>query len=111
MGFVTLKPISITPMGERLLSGKRINETFTRQLMKFQLPSPYHTDSEDRFSVKPYLEMMRLVRDLDGITKHELAIFGLQLININRYDGIVEKIKKFREEKSKHKYTAKRKFI
>src|SRR3989344_6737881 len=111
LGFVDLNPIKITRIGKRLLSGKRDYEAFTRQFMKFQLPSPYHIDKTGRYSVKPYLELMRLIYDLDGITKHELAMFGLQLININLYNDIVSQIKKFREEKDKKKYTKKREFI
>jgi len=46
LGFVDLKPkVHITAIGEILLKGKRIDETFTKQLLKFQLPSPYHIQS------------------------------------------------------------------
>src|SRR5690606_17586263 len=46
LGFVDLEPeIRLTQAGELLLSGKRLDEVFTRQLLKFQLPSPYHTQS------------------------------------------------------------------
>ncbi len=59
-GFVDLNPkISLTKAGELLLSEKRLDETFTRQLLKFQLPSPYHTQSRKvKFGVKPYLELI-----------------------------------------------------
>ena len=43
LGFVDLKPvIKLTEVGQQLLNGKRINEVISRQLIKFQLPSPYH---------------------------------------------------------------------
>ena len=111
LGFVNLKKIEITPIGKRLLSEKRLNETFTRQFIKFQLPSPYHIDHEGRYNVKPYLELLRMSHELEGLTKHEIAIFGLQLINIKDYDKIKKKIIEFRDEKSKKKYTKKREFI
>ena len=43
LGFVTLSPtISLTPAGKLLLHSKRKEEIFLRQLLKFQVPSPYH---------------------------------------------------------------------
>ena len=47
LGFVTLEPvISLTPAGEQLLSSKRKDEVFLRQMLKFQLPSPYHKPTQ-----------------------------------------------------------------
>jgi hypothetical protein len=68
---VDLKPkIKITEVGERLLSGKRTSEVIAKQLFKFQLPSPYHKISADRgFNIKPYLELLRLVKELGNISK------------------------------------------
>lgn len=98
-GFIDLEPeIKLTEAGELLLTEKRIDETFTRQLLKFQLPSPYHTQSKKvEFSVKPYLELLRLIKDLGSLSKTEIAIFYSQLIHIKFYDIIVEKIKDFRK--------------
>ena len=43
LGFVTLSPaISLTSAGKALISSKRKEEVFLRQLLKFQVPSPYH---------------------------------------------------------------------
>lgn len=98
-GFVDLEPkISLTRAGEMLLSEKRLDETFTRQLLKFQLPSPYHTQSKKvGFGVKPYLELIRLIDDLGSLSKTEIALFFSQLIHYSEYDRIVRKIKDFRE--------------
>ena len=50
LGFVDLKPtIQLTEVGKLLVSEKRSHEIITRQLLKFQLPSPYHTDKKNRF--------------------------------------------------------------
>lgn len=100
LGFIDLKPIiQLTEIGQVLLSGKRIDETFTRQLLKFQLPSPYHTQSTMiEFKVKPYLELIRLIRNLGSISKTEIALFFSQLTNIDKYSLIVKKIKSFQEE-------------
>ncbi len=98
LGFIDLKPvIALTPAGERLLGGKRTHETLTRQMMKFQLPSPYHTaDAQGRFGVKPYLELLRLAHELDGISKREIAMFFLQLTRVDKYEEVKQKILDFR---------------
>lgn len=112
LGFVDLKPkIRITPAGKHLLNPLLSEETFTRQLMKFQLPSFYHVDKENRYFVKPYLEILRLIFDLGGITKTELAIFGMQLIDFRKYGQIKSKITGFRTKKAKLKYLKKKEFI
>lgn len=104
-GFVDLQPeVKLTHAGELLLSEKRLDELFTRQLLKFQLPSPYHTQSRTvDFAVRPYLELIRLIKDLGSLSKTEIALFFSQLTNFNKYDEIVEKILKFRRESKKYK--------
>ena len=99
LGFVDLKPtVQLTEIGSKLLEEKRLDETFTRQLLKFQLPSPYHTQSKQlEFKVKPYLELLRLINDLGSLSKTEIALFFLQLINIDKYEEIKNKIVAFRE--------------
>ncbi len=105
LGFVNLEPkIELTEVGKRLLSGKRINEVIAKQLFKFQLPSPYHKVPADRdFNIKPYLELLRLVKELGNISKTEIAIFFIQLIHYNKFDSVISAIKKFRNDKAKYK--------
>lgn len=97
LGFVDLQPvIKLTKAGELLLTEKRLDETFTRQLLKFQLPSPYHTQSKTvDFGVKPYLELLRLIKELGSISKTEIALFFTQLINYNDFEKIKQKILEF----------------
>lgn len=105
LGFVDLKPrIALTEVGRQLLSGKRTNEVIARQLLKFQLPSYYHKIPDDRdFNVKPYLELLRLVKELGNISKTEIAIFFVQLTHYKKFDSLVTAIKKFRKDISNHK--------
>ena len=105
LGFVDLKPtVELTEAGKLLLAEKRLDEIFTRQLLKFQLPSPYHTKSRTvDFSVKPYLELLRLVKVLGSISKTEIALFFLQLTNYNDFDKIVSKIKDFQKNSKTYK--------
>ena len=99
-GFIDLQPkIQLTHAGELLLSEKRLDETFTRQLLKFQLPSPYHTQSKSvDFAIRPYLELIRLVNDLDSLSKTEIALFFSQLTSFHEYENVVNKIRTFRKE-------------
>lgn len=104
LGFVDLKPtIQLTEVGEQLITEKRSHEIITKQLLKFQLPSPYHTDKHNRFFVKPYLEFLRLVKTVGSLSKTETALFFLQLTKINKFDEVVSKINQFRAERDEWK--------
>lgn len=105
LGFVDLYPeIKITPAGEALLSSQNREEVLLRQLLKFQIPSPFHMPSAKAadFCIKPYLEMLRLVRVMGTLRFDELQIFGMQLVNWKNFDTIVQKIKSFRETKAQY---------
>jgi len=104
LGFVDLKPgIALTDAGKVLLEGKRPDEIITRQLLKFQLPSPYHDGFPEPFSVRPYLELIHLIRDLGSISKTEMALFFLQLTHIDKYEDIVKKVQLFRQQSRQFK--------
>ncbi len=105
LGLVFLEPtLQLTPAGQKLLTSHRTDEVFLRQLLKFQVPSPYHkpTDKAAEFCVKPYLEMLRLVRKMGTLKFDELQMFGMQLTDYHNFDKIVRKIEKFRVAKAKH---------
>lgn len=103
LGFVDLKPnIKLTEAGENFISGKRTEEVLLRQLLKFQLPSPYHKEPEEFngiFCIKPYLDIFRLIYELGTISFDELMIFGMQLTHYNKFNSIVAEIKNFRRMK------------
>lgn len=104
LGFVLLKPkIQITDVGKALINSRRKEEVFLRQLLKFQVPSPYHKPSKKaaNFWIKPYLEIFRLIRHFGTLRFDELMMFGLQLVDYRKFDNIVDKIKKFREAKAR----------
>lgn len=106
-GFVNLSPhIELTDAGKALVYGKRPQEIFLRQLLKFQFPSPYHVETENiygTFYIKPYLEIMRLIRDLGSLSFDELKIFALMLTDYRQYDSVKRAILDFRTEKEAHK--------
>lgn len=71
LGFVDIKPhIVLTDAGRNFLDEELSQETLLRQMLKFQLPSPYHTETSGNngyFCVKPYLEIFRLIYTLDSV--------------------------------------------
>lgn len=103
LGFVDLKPeIRITEAGKRLINGKRTEEVLLRQLLKFQLPSPYHKEPEKfegLFHVKPYLEMFRLIYELGTVSFDEFMIFGMQITHYKMFENVVADIRQFRRMK------------
>lgn len=107
LGFVDLKPqIRLTDPGKKLLSEKRTEEVLLRQLLKFQVPSPYHTEPErfkGLFGVKPYLEIFRLIYELGTLSFDELMIFGMQLTHYSKFPEVVAEIKQFRILKAYNK--------
>jgi hypothetical protein len=111
LGFVVLSPtISLTPAGLELVNSRRKDEIFLRQLLKFQVPSPYHKPSENSadFWVKPYLELFRLIRHFGSLKFDELMIFGLQLVDYRQFDTIVAKIGTFRTAKAQYQGNSKK---
>lgn len=106
LGFLLLKPaLQLTPAGEKLLASRRKDEVLLRQMLKFQIPSPYHqpTTKAADFCIKPYLEILRLVRVLGTLKFDELQIFAMQMTNWHDFECIVKKIEKFRAGKAEHK--------
>lgn len=106
LGFIKLSPaIALTPAGHALLTNRRKDEVLLRQLLKFQVPSPYHkpTSKAASFWIKPYLEMLRLVRTLGTLKFDELQIFGMQLTDWHDFDNIVRRIEEFRIKKAEYK--------
>ncbi|MBR1870673.1 MAG: AlwI family type II restriction endonuclease [Kiritimatiellae bacterium] len=106
LGLVALDQIALTPAGENFLDDALADEALLRQLLKFQLPSPFHKANarvDATFWVKPYLEILRLVSVLGRLAFDELALFGMQLTDWHRFDEIVEDVRRFRIEKEKHK--------
>lgn len=105
LGFVVLSPvISLTSAGLELVTSRRKEEIFLRQLLKFQVPLPFHqpTKSSAKFWVKPYLELLRLIRHFGSLKFDELMIFGLLLTDYRKFNNIVSKINQFRIEKARN---------
>ena len=103
LGFVDLKPsVQLTEPGKQFLDEELAQEALLRQLLKFQIPSPYHVESNDiqgTYFIKPYLEMLRLIDVLGTVSFDEIMLFGMQLTDYRKFDEVVEKIVKFRSDR------------
>lgn len=106
-GFIRLHgrrpPIEILPAGRQLIEQQNLPDLFLHQLLKWQYPSAVMAQRNKRdyielFHIKPFLECLRLVRELNGISKLELAIFAVPLIDYRDYDEARESILAFREQ-------------
>lgn len=113
LGFVDLDNISLTPAGVVFLDNDLADEALLRQLLKFQLPSPFHKQNprlSTTFCVKPYLEILRLIFVLGRLAFDELCVFGMLLTDYHNFNTIVKEIKQFRVEKGKRKGSYKKFF-
>ncbi len=102
---------NITGAGKQLYATKlkHLNETFGQrlfeQLIRVEQPNPdwEHKDSvKDEFYVRPFLELTRLIHQMNGLSREELMIYGLQLTDYRKFETIKSKIQDFRA-KLKHK--------
>ena len=106
LGFVSLDRISLTPAGRNFVDGDLAEEALLRQLLKFQLPSPFHPANariRKSFCIRPYLEIIRLVYELGRLAFDELCLFGMQLTDWHDFYAIVDAVRQFRIGKEAHK--------
>lgn len=106
LGLVSLDDIALTPAGRNFLDDDLSDEALLRQLLKFQLPSPFHKANmrlKRSFWVRPYLEILRLISTLGRLAFDELCLFGMQLTDWRDFDAIVESVRQFRISKEAHK--------
>jgi hypothetical protein len=80
-GFVLTDPegfAALTPAGERFLDSRRPGDVLLRQLLKWQYPDFQHRGSRwpaQDFAIHPFVATARLVLNLDGLTREEIALF------------------------------------
>jgi hypothetical protein len=104
-GLVLLRPggnLQITAAGRALLGAASPNDLFLHQLLKWQYPSPNHRkrDYRDLFCIRPFLEVLRLIRELDGLAKSEIAMFAVPFIDYHDHDLVHHRIIEFRQQYS-----------
>ena len=95
--------LEITKAGHALIDGYDPADLFLHQLLKLQFPSPNHGERDYRelFWIKPFLEVLRLVRRFDSISKYELQAFGLTLTDHREFDQVADDLGRFRSERDR----------
>lgn len=76
------------------------------QLIKIEVPNSMlflKNEVKDDFCVKPFLELTRLIQDMDGLSREEMMIYGLQLTHYKKLDLVKSKIANFRNELASRK--------
>jgi hypothetical protein len=102
--------IHITEAGRQLIDKRDLDELFTKQLLKWQYPSPkYDSEEYGQFKIKPFYECLKLIKELEGLSKMEMAIFLFNYINNNNYRSLVNEIHTYREERSSYQNVVERK--
>ncbi|MDQ7114135.1 AlwI family type II restriction endonuclease [Staphylococcus simulans] len=94
------QPLKITEAGNLLMDEQMFEDIMIHQLLKFQLPSPLHKETKGNnkgmFNIKPFLEIIRLVYELEYLTYQELSLYGMTLTDFKDYEKTKNKIKKYR---------------
>lgn len=96
--------LQFTKAGLMLKENKRPKDIFLKQLIKWQYPSVQHKGSQypaSTWHLNPFIFILKLIKKINGITKLELAIFGLTVTHNNEVDKISTEILQFRSDLSK----------
>ena len=90
----------LTPAGKNLICSKNKSDVILRQILKFQIPSPMREKAcEKSYCLKPFLEILRLIRSMGFVTFDELQLFGALLTDYRDFDKTLNAIKKYRKNK------------
>ncbi|MGI6427050.1 MAG: AlwI family type II restriction endonuclease [Natronincolaceae bacterium] len=112
--------LRITDAGRRLIKGERIQELYLKQMLKWQYPSYQHGGNTrtrhlyppaEEMGIHPFIATLRACFELDGLSKTELAIFILPVMRNEDVERSIDKVRKFREERSKLKGIDRREFV
>lgn len=94
------KPLKITEAGNLLMEESLFEDVMIHQILKFQLPSSLHKETkmknENRFNIKPFLEIIRLVYELDYLTYQELSLYGVTLTDYRNFNDTKDRILEYR---------------
>lgn len=112
--------LKITPAGEALASRVRIPSLFLRQFLKWQYPSWQHGGNPrtrarylpaSQMNIFPFVETLRVCRELGGLSKEEIAIFLLPVFHSANIPSTVQAILDFRREASLRRGRERKEFI
>ncbi len=104
--------LRITDAGRRLVAGVRLQELFLKQMLKWQYPSWQHGGNPmtrrlyppaDQMNIFPFIETLRACRALGGLSKQEIAIFLLPVLNREEIPAALQAIQDFRARLGKQR--------
>lgn len=92
--------LCITPAGKWICETHLPEEVFLKQMLKWQFPSYQHRENQypaEKFLIRPFIFVSKLIEALDGISKTELAIFAFITTKEDETNEVIEKVKKYRK--------------
>jgi hypothetical protein len=102
------KLLVITPAGYQCAKGENLQTLFLKQLLKWQYPSfvhggpggkgAAHFPLKDRWSIHPLLSTLEICRELDYVSKTEMATYILTMVKDSEVEKVIEEIKTYRKE-------------
>lgn len=109
------RKLRITDTGKHLISGKREDEIFAKQLVKWQYPDNQHNGNEypaSYFNLHPFIATLRILKKVKYLSKDEIALFLFTVTKDRQVSSIASEIKNFRKSRSQIKYRVpKKKFL
>jgi hypothetical protein len=101
--------LHVTDAGKQLIEGQRIETLFLKQLLKLQFPSWQHGGNKktrfhykvDEMDIFPFVETLRILQAVGGVTKEELAMFILPVLSRDKVDSAIKNFLKYQAEKNK----------
>ncbi|MHC1630859.1 MAG: AlwI family type II restriction endonuclease [Methanotrichaceae archaeon] len=112
--------LRITPAGYQLIEGARFQELFLKQMLKWQYPSWQHGGNSrtrhlypppTEMNIFPFVETLRVCREVEGLSKNEIAMFMLPTLNYAEIPQTIETILEFRKEKENYHGRHRKEFI
>lgn len=100
--------LRITPAGHWLIAQRDLQALFVKQMLKWQYPAWQHGGNPrtrrlyppaNQMDIFPFIETLRICRQLGGLSKTEFAIFLLPVLNRADVPTVVAEISQFRIER------------
>ena len=107
LGFVHLPkrgtrgPLRFTEVGNAFIEASEVEQVliFQRQLAKVQFRSPLHDSGGfEQMHVKPLTAMIRLLLELEHMSKEEVALFGVTLTDARRIGDTLRAVRDYRDQ-------------
>ena len=95
---------ALTEAGERFIDSTRPGDVLLRQLLKWQYPDFQHRGSRwpaSEFAIYPFVAVARLVLELDGLTREEIARYCFTMRRTEDAAAVAAQIRIDRERRAR----------